>query len=198
MTNCIYTEMNRNIKIAVFAILALANISALSAQNPVANRVKAAAENLPDGCEIVAKYTDSRYHCLFYTMHNRLYKYDVMTNKNTDVNFTPFAYSSIYATYVAPKGKHIFICIERSPFSQTTPENNHELWMISPDGGESKKIDEGIKIHKRKGCFIIKKISRMKKVKDKNGTRQQWMMRDHYYNLDGHIIWAKDEYEYKK
>lgn len=37
-----------------------------------------------------------------------------------------------------------------------------------------------------------------KRVKDKNGTRRQWMMRDHYYNLDGHIIWAKDEYEYKK
>ena len=198
MTNFIYTEMNIYIKTAAFAILSFINTLTLSAQNPVANRVRAAAESLPDGCETVAKYTDNRYHCLFYTMHNRLYKYDVLTNKNTDVNFTPFAYSSIYATYLAPKGKYIYICIERSPFSQTTPENSHELWRISPDGDESKKIDEGIKIIKRKGCFIIKKLSRIKRVKDKNGTRRQWMMRDHYYNLDGHIIWAKDEYEYKK
>ncbi|MEJ8769972.1 hypothetical protein [Prevotella sp. HCN-7019] len=121
-----------------------------------------------------------------------------MTNRNTDVNFTPFAYSSISATYIAPKGKYIFICIERSPFSKTSPENNHELWRISPDGKESTKIDEGLNILKRKGCFIIKKISRLRKIKNKNGIKQQWMMRDHYYDLDGHIIWAKDEYEYRK
>lgn len=81
MTNFIYTEMNIYIKTAAFAILSFINTLTLSSQNPVANRVRAAAESLPDGCEIVAKYTDNRYHCLFYTMHNRLYKYDVLTNK---------------------------------------------------------------------------------------------------------------------
>lgn len=190
--------MRCNLKIISLLICGLIYTNNIYAQNPVANRVKAAAENLPEGCAVVAKYTDSKYHCLFYTMHNRLYKYDVMTNRNTDVNFTPFAYSSISATYIAPKGKYIFICIERSPFSKTSPENNHELWRISPDGKECTKIDEGLNILKRKGCFIIKKISRLRKIKNKNGIKQQWMMRDHYYDLDGHIIWAKDEYEYRK
>ena len=190
--------MNHYIKIMSIIIGALMQICTISAQTPVANRVKAAAENLPEGCKVVAKYTDNKYHCLFYTMHNRLYKYDVITNRNTDINFTPFAYSSITASYIAPKGKYIFVCIERNPFSQNSPENNRELWRISPDGKESTKIDEGLKIIKRKGCFIVQKLSRMKKKKQKNGSRMQWMMRDHYYDLDGHIIWAKDEYEYER
>lgn len=95
--------MNHYIKIMSLIIGALMQIYTISAQTPVANRVRAAAENLPEGCNVVAKYTDNKYHCLFYTMHNRLYKYDVITNRNTDVNFTPFAYSSITASYIAPK-----------------------------------------------------------------------------------------------
>lgn len=46
--------MNIYIKTAAFATLSFINTLTLSAQNPVANRVRAAAESLPDGCEIVA------------------------------------------------------------------------------------------------------------------------------------------------
>ena len=44
MTNFIYTEMNIYIKTAAFAILSFINTLTLSPQNPVANRVRAAAE----------------------------------------------------------------------------------------------------------------------------------------------------------
>ena len=50
--------MNHYIKIMSIIIGALMQICTISAQTPVANRVKAAAENLPEGCKVVAKYTE--------------------------------------------------------------------------------------------------------------------------------------------
>lgn len=59
----------------------------LTAQTPLANRVKAMARHLPAGAEVVSKYTDNHRHCLYYTLYNRLFRYDVVTNKSVGVEF---------------------------------------------------------------------------------------------------------------
>ncbi len=60
----------------------------IQAQTPIANRVKAMAKHLPEGANVIAKYTDNKRHCLYYGLHNRLFRYDVIKNKSENVEFT--------------------------------------------------------------------------------------------------------------
>jgi len=184
--------MWRNVSLVVLLCLALS----AKAQTPVANRVRAMAARLPEGCKVVAKYTDDKRHCLYYTAHNRLYRYDVLTNKNHEVRFTTEAYSHILNTYITEQGAYVFVCVEKDLHPKEPPENVQELWRISSNDRRNKKIGEGFAIEKRPGCFIIKKVS--KRIEPTSGRKKtRWMVQDHYYYLDGRTIWAKEEYEYK-
>lgn len=179
--------------LAILSMLTFAIYS--GAQTPIANRVKAMADNLPKECRVVAKYTDDKRHCLYYSMNNRLYKYDVLTNKNHEVKFSTNSYSKILNTYIVDKGRYIYLCVEKDLHPKRSPENIRELWQINTIDMASKKVGSGYNIEKRKGCFIIKKTSR--RMVGKATGMDKWMVRDHYYDLDGHIIWAKNEYEYR-
>ena len=50
------------------------------------------AEHLPKTASVIAKYTDNRRHCLYYSMHNRIFRYDVLSNKSIDVNVSSDSY----------------------------------------------------------------------------------------------------------
>lgn len=78
-------EINKQIRILALAFLLIPN-SRISAQTPVANRIKALVKTLPEGSEIVARYTDMKRHSLYYILHNRLYKYDVLNNSQDEIN----------------------------------------------------------------------------------------------------------------
>lgn len=182
---------------AMAAALLLWLAMAAQAQTPVANRVKAMAKQLPYGCEVVAKYTDNERHCLYYTQHERLYRYNVLTNKKHEVRFSPDAYSSIVDTYVTEKGDYVFVCVEKNLQPKKSPENTQELWRIDTKTLKNKKIGDGFAVEKHKGCFIIKKVSRVLESPSQP-EKKQWMVQDHYYFLDGRTLWAKDEYLYKE
>jgi len=81
----IMMAINKQIKILTLALLLIPN-SSIFAQTPIANRMKVLVKTLPEGSEIVARYTDMKRHALYYILNNRLYKYDVLNNSQDEIN----------------------------------------------------------------------------------------------------------------
>ena len=81
----IMMSINKQIKILTLALLLIPN-SSIFAQTPIANRMKVLVKTLPEGSEIVARYTDMKRHALYYILNNRLYKYDVLNNSQDEIN----------------------------------------------------------------------------------------------------------------
>ncbi|WP_278485711.1 hypothetical protein [Hoylesella nanceiensis] len=81
----IMMAINKQIKILTLALLLIPN-SSIFAQTPIANRMKVLVKTLPEGSEIIARYTDMKRHALYYILNNRLYKYDVLNNSQDEIN----------------------------------------------------------------------------------------------------------------
>lgn len=81
----IMMAINKQIRILTLALLLIPN-SSIFAQTPIANRMKVLVKTLPEGSEIVARYTDIKRHVLYYILNNRLYKYDVLNNSQDEIN----------------------------------------------------------------------------------------------------------------
>ncbi len=163
------------------------------AQTPVANRVHASATNLPANSRIIAKYTDNKRHCLYYCDNERIYRYDVITDKNVEIIFSNKAYKSIRNTFLSTKSHYIFIDIDLGQRLANEPRTSHELWRIDTYTNKYTKIGSGYKISRRKDSLVVTAFTRCCNP-DALTTRQKWMVRDHYYYLeDGRTIFAKEE-----
>ena len=81
----IIMAIKKQIRILTLALLLIPN-SSIFAQTPIANRMKVLVKTLPEGSEIVARYTDMKRHALYYILNNRLYKYDVLNNSQDEIN----------------------------------------------------------------------------------------------------------------
>ena len=81
----IMMAIKKQIRILTLALLLIPN-SSIFAQTPIANRMKVLVKTLPEGSEIVARYTDMKRHALYYILNNRLYKYDVLNNSQDEIN----------------------------------------------------------------------------------------------------------------
>lgn len=164
------------------------------AQTPVANRVKAVVAHLPCQARVVAKYTDVYRHCLYFTMANRLYQYDVLTDRQHDVPFTGNSYAHIITTWLSPDGNFFFIAVDRGNLASFYLDDGQEVWRYDSRKRKYKKIGQGFCVEVQKGCIVIKRASR---CLNPNATpkHQQWMAQGHYYGLYGNIIWTKDEYK---
>lgn len=163
------------------------------AQTPIAHRVKATIDYLPKDIGIVAKYTDNTRHCLFYTYNQRLYIYDVLTDKKHEVTFNAKGYEKIIKTYLSPDGDFVFVAIDNGDLASFYLEDGQELWCIDSRNRRASIVGKGYSIIKRKGCFIIKKASRCLNPSAPQ-SHQKWMGKDHYYDLTGKVIWTKEEY----
>lgn len=183
--------------ICIFFVASFMLPAPVKAQTVVANRVKAAASSLPNDCRIVAKYTDNQRHCLYYIANDRLYKYDVLTNKNSDIRFSPNAYSRIIKTYVTENGDYLFVCVDKDLNAKEPPENVQELWRVNPSNNRSIKIGEGFSIKRVKDGFVIKELVD-KKTSRSGDENSQWTVRDHHFYADGQSKWAEEEYTFSK
>lgn len=163
------------------------------AQTPVANRVKAVVRHLPDGAAVVAKYTDNNRHSLYYILHNRLYRFDVVTNTNEDVSFATEGYSRILSSYLSPDGNFVFIAVDRGPLANFYPDDGQVLWRIDSRTRRIQRIQSGFKVEKLKTCFVIRKVYRCLNPRSPR-AHQKWTARNHYFDLYGKVIYAKDEY----
>jgi hypothetical protein len=182
----------------LLAIGLIVSLTALPtrAQTPVAIRVKAVVKSLPPHASVVAKYTDNKRHCLYYTLQNRLYCYDVVANKNEEVTFTQGGYSRILSAWYSPDGNFLFIAIDRGTYSNFYLDDGQELIRYDSFLHRSYSVGTGYKIERRKGCYVIKKASRCLNPSAPQSS-QHWLARDHYYDLYGKTIWAKEEYRVK-
>ena len=120
----------------LFALLSIA-------QTPVANRVKAVVAHLPRHASVVAKYTDVYRHCLYFTMANRLYQYDVLTDRQHDVPFTGNSYARIITTWLSPDGNFFFIAVDRGNLASFYLDDGQEVWRYDSRKHKSKKIGQG-------------------------------------------------------
>lgn len=168
----------------------------VKAQTPVANRVHASAANLPANSRIVAKYTDNKRHCLYYCTNERLYRYDVVTDKTIETSFSDKAYKSIKHTFLSTDSRYIFVDIDLGQRHDNEPETTHDLWRIDTFTNKYVKIGSGYKISRHKDSLSITAFSRCCNP-NAPVAKQKWMVRDHYYYLtDGKTIFAKEEQQY--
>jgi len=173
-----------------FAALLLLSAPA-TAQTIVANRVKAAAASLPKGSRIVAKYTDNKRHSLYYIANDRLYKYDVLTNTNSDVRFTTSPYSHIVNTYVTEHGRYIFVCVDKNGSGKADRKNSQELWRITPDENTCKMIGRGFAVQKVNDIFVIK-VFVERKATASGDENSRWTVRERHFYLDGQSRWMEE------
>lgn len=82
--------------------LSLVLCSVVEAQSPIANRVKGVISSLPKSAKVVARYMDTQRHSLYFIIENRLYCYDVITEKRNEVSFADGSYNSILSIWLSP------------------------------------------------------------------------------------------------
>lgn len=169
----------------------------LAAQTPIANRLKAVARQLSAEAHMVARYTDDHRHCLYYTEAQRLYRYDVLTNRKEEVAFASDSYNNILNTWLSPDGNFFFIVVDRGAFVTTYMESGQELWRYDTRTRRPFKVGQGFRVEHRRGCIVIHRATRCLNPDDAP-DKQRWMARNHFYDLYGKVIWAKEEYEVGK
>ncbi len=183
--------LKRLLLIFSFTVLFLAP---LTAQTPIANRVKAVVKRLPAHAQVVAKYTDNKRHCLYYTLRNRLFRYDVKTNRREEISFSPNPYSSIITTWLSTDGNAFFIAIDRKHLVSFYLDNGQELWIYDSHTKLPKKIGVGFSISRSAEGITIKRASRCLNPQAAQ-NRQQWMVCDHHYNHNGTPLGKGEEYK---
>ena len=164
------------------------------AQTPIANRVKAVAKRLPGQAQIVAKYTDNRRHCLYYTLRDRLLRYDVRTNRREEVTFSSRPYASIIATWMSDDKNTFFIAIDKKGMVPSYLENGQELWMYDSKTRKTKFIGEGFSISHKHNRITIKRASRCI-YPSAAQSQQHWMIRDHQFDNEGTPLGKSEEYK---
>lgn len=168
-----------------------------NAQTPVADRVRAAIKHLPTSIEVVAKYTDNARHCLYYILDHRLYCLDVIRNKNKEVDF-PESYLKILDYYLVHAGKLLFVSIDRGSLSKTYAVDGQKLYMIDPLTRRIKEVGSGYSIKrstlKNNECFSVKKAHKCLNPNEIMG-RQQWIAREHFFGIDGSVLYAGKEFK---
>lgn len=189
--------MLTNYRLLILLLTALLTVGTAKAQTPVANRVKAVVSQLPEQASVVAKYTDVRRHCLYYTLRNRLYLYDVIKNKRSEVHFTDKSYKRIFATWLSPDGNYLFIAVDRGSLSLFYLNDGQQLWRYDSNTHRTLKVGQGFSIARRKGCFKIKQAWRCLNPNAQQ-RYQQWTARDHYYDPYGNVIFALGEYKIER
>ena len=183
-------------KLYTYLLLLMLPCFSVEANNPIENRISSAKKSLPKGARIVVSYSDTRRHKLYFTVRDRLFSYDVITGKKCDETFATTKYSKIKECWLSPDSTYIFMAVDNGPFSSFYLDNGQTLWRLDTRTKRSRRIGEGFEIIHKKGCIVIRKASRCLNPKAQQ-SRQKWMGQDHYYDLNGKIIWAKDEYKIK-
>lgn len=179
----------------IFGIALLAHLGTL-AQTPVANRVKAVVKSLPAQAQVVAKYTDNQRHCLYYTLRNRLFRYDVKTDKREEISFSPNPYSSIITTWLSADGNAFFIALDRKNLVSFYLDNGQELWRYDSHTKQPKRIGVGFSISHLGERITIKRASRCLNPQAAQ-SRQRWMVCDHHYDGNGTPLGKGEEYKLK-
>ncbi len=171
-------------------------------QTPIANRVRGMAKALPKGAVVIARYTDDRRHCLYYKIGDRLFKYDVVDGTKTDLTISPSGYTKIINIWINDNHHYLIVAIDRQGLTETYLEKGQELWRIDTFSGRRMKIGTGYKIVLRgekpwlkQTHYIISKASRCLNLKEPM-KKSNWMVRDHYYDMEGRSITVTDEYRY--
>lgn len=101
------------------------------AQTPYANRIKAKISMLPTTSKVVAKFTDTKRHCVYYIANNRLYLYDVKQNKEQEVNFCTGGYDRIKNVSLINKADFLLIEIVKEVKEKQTKKYETECWTLN-------------------------------------------------------------------
>ncbi len=179
----------------LFIVLAAFSLSC-EGQTAIANRIAAAIDHLPAGAHVAAKFTSNSRHCFYYTYANRLYRYDAIMDNRSEVVFANEPYQSIMDTYLEGDKRYLLVAVNRRGLTSNFLMDGEALWCYDLKKRKFSKSGEGFNIQKRKDCFIISRASRCLNPNDPP-QQQRWMVRDHYYELNGKVDYYKDEYLYR-
>ena len=150
-------------------------------------------KKLPKQAQVVAKYTDNQRHCLYYTLRNRLFRYDAKTDRREEVSFAPNPYSSIISTWLTPNGNAFFIAIDRKDMVAFYLDNGQELWIYDSHTKRPKRIGLGFSISHTDQQIIIKRASRCLNPQASQ-SHQRWLVCDHHYDSNGTPLGKGSDY----
>lgn len=180
----------------VFLFLTLLSHTVAYSQTPVANRVKAVAGSLKKDAVVVAKYTDNHRHCLYYIEGDRLFCYDVMTNRREEIHFANSSYDKILSAWLSPDGNFFFIAVDKGTPANFYMDCGQELWRFDSRTKRTYKVGVGFRIERRKDNIVIMRGTRCLNP-SAPPSRRRWMAQNHFYDLYGKVMWAQEEYEVK-
>lgn len=72
--------------------------------------------------------------------------------------------------------------------------DGQQLWVINTLNRQTRKLFEGFRVEKRKGCIVVGKADYCCNSKAPFEQRR-WKCRNHYFDFTGKIIWCMDDYE---
>jgi len=182
--------------IVSFAFLAIFSFG-ITAQTPIANRIKALANHLPKGAKVVARYTDAKRHSLYYMLDNWLYNYDVWSNRNEKVSFFNEGYRKIVMDAVSPDGQYLVFCIDKGMQTGERLENRYELWQIDSYSKQPRKMGVGFFFKDINHTYTLTESTRCRNPHAPEKLRQ-WYVKDHKFNSSGAVLSVSEEYLWTK
>ena len=146
---------------------------------------------LPKQAKLIANYP-GRQNAVYYRYNERIFVYDKTRKSYTEIPFG-YGYESIKDIYLSPAKSRIFVVLDMGSHADNYVCNGQQLWVINTLNRQSRKLIEGFKAEKRKGCIVMSKADYCLNSKAPIEKRR-WKCRNHYFSFTGKVIWSMDDY----
>lgn len=147
--------------------------------------------SLPKQATLIANYP-GRQNAAYYKYNERIFVYDKTRKSYTEIPFG-YGYESIKDIYLSPAKSRIFVVLDMGAHADNYVCSGQQLWVINTLNRQSRKLIEGFKTEKRKGCIVVSKADYCLNSKAPIEKRQ-WKCRNHYFSFTGKVIWSMDDY----
>lgn len=147
---------------------------------------------IPKSAKLIANYS-GRQNTIFFTYNGRIYCYDKAQKLSSDIPFDN-GYEKIKDIYLSPAKSRIFVVLDMGARATNYVCDGQQLWVINTLNRQTRKLFEGFRVEKRKGCIVVGKADYCCNSKAPFEQRR-WKCRNHYFDFTGKIIWCMDDYE---
>ena len=146
---------------------------------------------IPKAAKIIADYSGRR-STTYYQYNERVFCYDKESKTTEEIQFG-YGYDNIKAIYVSPAKSRIFVVLDMGSHSSCYVRDGQQLWVINTLNHQTRKLQDGFRVEKRKGCIVMGKADFCVNSNAPINQRK-WKCRNHYFDFTGKIIWSMDDY----
>ena len=159
------------------------------------SKKRPAETKMPKSSKLVASFDDRR-NASYYLYDNRLIYYDKASQKGREIPFG-YGYDRVKDIFLSPMKSRIFVVLDMGTHSTYYICDGLQLWVINTLNGQKRKLIEGFKVEKRKGCIVVGKVQFCHNSKAPLNKRR-WRAHNHYFDFTGKVLWMMDDYDVMK